>query len=264
VGLEEKSYQKKQTGEREESGQMWFSRLVSLVLQLIRSLRQQEGTVLVAVLVAVLSMWGFIELAGEVLEGETQRFDEWVVRQLRRTDDPSIPIGPAWLVNAGKDITALGGATVLWLIVMAVVGYLLQQRAYGAMWLVLSATIGGTLLSFALKVVFARQRPDIVPHLVTISTPSFPSGHSMLSAVVYLTLGALLAQIVPRRANKIYFLTVAMVLTFLIGLSRMYLGVHYPTDVLAGWSVGLAWALFCWLVARYLRRRGAIESAPPE
>jgi undecaprenyl-diphosphatase len=115
-------------------------------------------------------------------------------------------------------------------------------------------------LSFALKHLFGRERPDIILHMVMVHTPSFPSGHAMLSAVIYLTLGALLAQVVQRRASRIYFLTVAMVLTFLIGLSRIYLGVHYPTDVLAGWAVGLAWALFCWLVARQLQRRGAIEA----
>jgi undecaprenyl-diphosphatase len=222
-------------------------------------LLQQEGVVLVAVLVAVASLWGFVELTEDVLEGETRAFDHWVILQLRRAADPSTPIGPAWLIQAGQEITALGGATVLWLIGLAVVGYLLQQRAYGAMWLVVGATTGGMLLTSALKHLFGRERPDVVLHLVTVYSPSFPSGHAMLSAVVYLTLGALLAQVVPRRASKIYFLTVAMVLTFLVGLSRIYLGVHYPTDVLAGWTAGLAWALLCWVVARYLQRRGAIH-----
>ena len=230
------------------------------LLLLPRLFLQQEGIVLAAVFAVVLSLWGFVELADEVLEGSTQAFDLRVMHQLRRADDASRPIGPSWLIEAGQEITALGGITVLTLVVLAVVGYLLRQRAFEAMWLVLVATLGGTLLSFTLKSFFGRERPDAMLHLVTVRSPSFPSGHAMLSAVVYLTLGALLAQVVPRRADKMYFIIVAFVLTLLVGLSRVYLGVHYPTDVLAGWSVGLAWALLCWVVARYLRRRGMVDA----
>jgi undecaprenyl-diphosphatase len=230
------------------------------LLLLPRLFLQQEGIVLVAVFVVVVSLWGFIALADEVLEGDTEAFDLWVMHRLRYSDDFTRPIGPPWLIEAGQEITALGGITVLTLVVLAVVGYLLRQRAFGAMWLVLVATLGGTLLSFTLKFLFGRERPDVTLHLVTVHSPSFPSGHAMLSAVVYLTLGALLAQVVPRRADKMYFIIVAFVLTLLVGLSRVYLGVHYPTDVLAGWSVGLAWALGCWVVARYLRRRGVVDA----
>jgi undecaprenyl-diphosphatase len=226
----------------------------------LRLLLQQEGIVLAAVFIVVASLWGFVELADEVREGNTQTFDLWLMRQLRHPEDPTLPIGPPWLVEAGQEITALGGIAVLTLMVLAVVGYLVQQRAYGAMRFILIATLGGILLSFTLKQFFGRERPDIALHLVTVRSPSFPSGHAMLSAVVYLTLGALLTQVVPRRVDKIYFITVALMLTLLIGVSRVYLGVHYPTDVLAGWSVGLAWALLCWIVARLLRRRGAIET----
>jgi len=230
------------------------------LLSLPRFFLQQEGIVLAAVFVVVVSLWGFVELADEVLEGNTQAFDLQVLHQLRRADDFTRPIGPSWLIEAGQEITALGGLAVLTLVVLAVVGYLLRQRAFEAMWLILVATLGGTLLSFTLKSFFGRERPDVMLHLDTVHSPSFPSGHAMLSAVVYLTLGALLAQVVPRRADKMYFIIVAFVLTLLIGLSRVYLGVHYPTDVLAGWSVGLAWALVCWVVARYLRRRGMVDA----
>jgi undecaprenyl-diphosphatase len=239
-----------------------LSPLMRPVPHLLRVLLRQEGFVLAAVLVAIVSLWSFVELTEEVLEGSTHAFDHWVILQLRRADNPAIPIGPSWLRRAGEEVTALGGVAVLWLIVLAVVGYLLQQRAYRALGLIVGATAGGSLLSSALKYLFVRERPDVALHLVTVHSSSFPSGHAMLSAVVYLTLGALLAQVVPRRANQVYFLTVALVLTLLVGLSRIYLGVHYPTDVLAGWAVGLTWALLCAVVARYLRRRGTIQ--PPE
>jgi undecaprenyl-diphosphatase len=161
--------------------------------------------------------------------------------------------------EAGRDLTALGGIAVLTLTVAAVLGFLWLRKMYGAAWLVLLATSGGLIASMALKHLFQRDRPSIVPHLSIVSSSSFPSGHSMLSAVVYLTLGALLARFVEQRRMKAYFLLVALALSFLVGVSRVYLGVHYPTDVLAGWSAGLAWALACWLVARYLQRRGAVE-----
>jgi undecaprenyl-diphosphatase len=220
-----------------------------------------ESIALLTALVAVLGTWAFIEIADEVVEGQTQKFDERIIIGLRRADSPSEPIGPAWLKQAALDITALGGAIVLALTIAAVLGYLLMERRRHAMWLVLIASGGGALLSYVLKESFGRQRPSVVPHLAMVASPSFPSGHAMLSAVVYLTLGTLLMRVVPKRREKVYFLGVAMVLTLLIGLSRIYLGVHYPTDVLAGWSAGLVWALLCWLVALYLQRRGAVE--PP-
>jgi undecaprenyl-diphosphatase len=178
---------------------------------------------------------------------------------MRRADDPSRPIGPRWLPEVGRDLTALGGVAALTLTTAFVAGYLLIVRKYHAMWLVLAATLGGLLISTLLKHLIDRARPDLVPHLSHVYTSSFPSGHSMLSAVVYLTLGALLTRLAAERRVKLYFLAAALLLTFLVGVSRVYMGVHYPTDVLAGWTAGLVWALLCWLVARYLQRRGAVE-----
>jgi undecaprenyl-diphosphatase len=215
--------------------------------------------VLVAMLLVVGGTWAFIAMADEVMEGDTQKFDEWAVRRLRRADDPATPVGPRWLQETGRDITALGGVAVLTLVTFSVAGYLLMARKFHAMWLVLIATFSGLIVSTILKRAFERNRPDIVPHLSYVYTSSFPSGHSMLSAVVYLTLGSLLARLAPGYAVKIYFIALALCLTFLVGVSRVYMGVHYPTDVLAGWTAGLVWAILCWLVARYLQRRGAVE-----
>ena len=123
------------------------------------------------------------------------------------------------------------------------------------MWLVAIAAGGGGFLSTVMKQLFGRDRPDVVPHLVAVTSSSFPSGHSMLAAIVYLTLGALLARFAARRRTRVYLLTVALFVTFVVGSSRVYLGVHYPTDVLAGWCIGSAWALTCWVAANRLEHR---------
>ncbi len=218
-----------------------------------------ETVAIVWIVLIILGIWAFAEIADEVMEGDIQQFDEWVITSLRQEADPSLPKGPEWVLNIARDITALGGFTVLTLIILVVMGLLMMYRRFGAMWLVLSAAVLGTLLSHYLKTFFTRERPDVVPHLVTVSTASFPSGHAMLSTVIYLTLGVLLARILGERKLKIYIISVAVFLSILIGLSRVYLGVHYPSDVLAGWSVGTTWALLCLLVAHYLQRKGAVE-----
>lgn len=218
-----------------------------------------ELSVLIGLLLVAGSVWAFVVLADKVNEGSTLDFDNWALRSLRRADDPSQPIGPPWMHEIGRDLTALGGIAVLTLMIAAVVGYLLLRQSYGAVWLVLGSTTGGLIASTLLKTLFERERPSVVPHLSHVMTHSFPSGHSMLSAVVYLTLGALLGRLVQSNLLKAYFLFVALALTVLVGLSRVYLGVHYPTDVLAGWCAGLAWAVLCWLAARALQRRGAVE-----
>jgi len=208
---------------------------------------------------SLLAVLAFIKTVEEMLEGDMREFDEWLLLLLRRPDNPQIPVGPNWLIEAAQDITALGGRMMLILVILVVAGYLALERRYGAMWLVAITASGGGLLSTLMKYGFARDRPDIVPHLVAVGSPSFPSGHSMLAAVIYPTLGALLAGFAVRRRTKAYVLTVSLLVTLLVGSSRVYLGVHYPTDVMAGWSAGLAWALGCWLLARYLQARGAVE-----
>ncbi|MHB1556866.1 MAG: phosphatase PAP2 family protein [Isosphaeraceae bacterium] len=207
---------------------------------------------LVAALVVVSGAWGFIELADEVQDGETRAIDEWLLRSFRNPDDPSDPIGPVWFEESVRDLTALGSSIVVGLVVAAVLGLLLSVRSYRDACLVLGSTVGGQILCVVLKRYFARPRPTLVPGLARVHLSSFPSGHSMLAVVAYLTLGAILAESVPGVRLKLYILSVAMVLAFLVGMSRIYLGVHYPTDVLAGWCAGLSWAVLCWLVARWL------------
>lgn len=194
-------------------------------------------------------------LSIQVTSGSTQNFDEGVLNYIRNNNVVNNFWGPVWLTTLMMDITALGGATVIFIITAAVVFYMLIKKEYELMRLILIAVVGGALLSFIMKELFARERPPLVYHLLTVKSLSFPSGHAMMSSVVYLTLGALLAKAQQNNNLKIYVLLVALLLVFLIGISRIYLGVHYPTDVFAGWSIGLVWASLCWLAAIYLQRR---------
>lgn len=218
-----------------------------------------DAWILAAFFGIALLLAAFFVLGSEVLEGETLSFDRWVLLNLRSISDRSAPVGPHWLLPAMVDFTALGGVSVLTLLTILAGGFLFATRKPGLGVLVLGAVSGGALVSETLKSLFLRARPDIVPHLVQVDSASFPSGHAMNSAIVYLTLGALLARSLQERRARIYLLAASIVLTVLIGLSRVYLGVHWPTDVLAGWAVGAAWATMCSLVAQVLQRRSAIE-----
>ncbi|HEV2904186.1 MAG TPA: phosphatase PAP2 family protein [Pyrinomonadaceae bacterium] len=219
-----------------------------------------EARTLISLLVIVGAMLVFAAVVDRVVEGQTRAFDEAVLLAFRHPSNPSKPIGPFWLPIMFRDITGLGSYAVVTLITLAVIGYLLMDGKRGAALLVLLSVGGGAALSNVLKFAIERPRPDLVVHLVEVNTTSFPSGHAMLSAVTYLTLGALLSRVEARRYAKIYVLTVAVTLTFLIGISRIYLGVHWPTDVLAGWGVGSAWAMLCWRIALALQRSGDVES----
>jgi undecaprenyl-diphosphatase len=169
--------------------------------------------------------------------------------------DRADPLGPRWVEEMGRDFTALGGVAVLTLFVVAAAGYLWLARRPRALAFLLASVPSGWALSLLLKQGFARPRPDLVPHGSYVYTASFPSGHAMMSAVTYLTLGALLARVMPHRRMKLFVIACALVLTGLAGVSRVYLGVHWPTDVVAGWAVGGSWAVFCWLVADWIARR---------
>lgn len=213
-----------------------------------------------AVLALIAAMLGiFGKIADEVMDGQTHAFDEAILRALRNPGDLADPIGPAWLELAMRDLTSLGSFTVVALLTLVAIGYLVIHGKRAAALFVLVAIAGGVVLSEGLKHLFGRPRPDLVAHLVEVQTASFPSGHAMLSAVTFLTLGALLAGTQGRRRLKAYVISVAILLTLMTGASRVYLGVHWPTDVLAGWCAGAAWAMGCWLLATWLQSRGQIE-----
>ena len=183
------------------------------------------------------------------MEGDVAAFDSATLLMLRLPDNPAKPIGPFWLDSVARDITALGSVTVLGIVVAAVTIFLLLAGKARASLFVMIASLSGALIAMALKAAFNRPRPNLFSHGDLVLSASFPSGHAMISAVVYLTLGALLATLVNPAKLKIYVMSLALLLTFLVGLSRIYLGVHWPTDVLAGWVAGAGWALGCWGVA---------------
>lgn len=226
--------------------------------RLLSSALNEIGAV-VAVGVLALGVLAFSLIADETLEGDTHAFDESLLLALREPGDPDNPIGPSWLEYGLSDITALGGYTVLTLLVVGVAIYLISVGKRATALLVVGAVASGTLVSVLLKLGFDRPRPDLVAQLAHAQSSSFPSGHAMLSAVAYLTLGVLLARAHARKRTKVFVMSFAIGLTLLIGVSRVYLGVHWPTDVLAGWALGAAWAALWWLAAWWLQRRGGIE-----
>ncbi|MGH7804940.1 MAG: phosphatase PAP2 family protein [Candidatus Binatia bacterium] len=235
---------------------------VKALIAKARAILPREGRILFGVLGLVLCGWLFATFAGQVSAGRTQGFDERVLLALRRADDPAVPIGPRWALPIALEFTALGSGIVLFTVIAVVGGYLALERRHRMMWLTIGASVGGMILSSALKGLFERDRPSVVPHLAIVSSASFPSGHSMLAAVVYLTLGALLARTTRDWRLRTYYVGVAVCLAFLIGVSRVYLGVHYPTDVMAGWAAGTIWALGWEIGARLLERRGALKRSP--
>jgi len=236
---------------------------MSSLRALLHSLANVERSVLAAIVVVAALVLAFVLLASEVLEGDTRAFDARILLLFRTPSDHAVPIGPAWLKEAMRDVTALGSTSVLVIVVGAVVGFLAVSGLRHAAAMILLSVLLGVLLSNSLKWGIARPRPDLVPRDIVIYTASFPSGHTTLSAVVYLTLGALLCRTQSSIVVKAYILAVAAFLTASIGVSRVYLGVHWPTDVIAGWLIGGAWAFLCTSVMIWLQRRGEVEPEQP-
>jgi undecaprenyl-diphosphatase len=215
-----------------------------------------ERRVLVAVLAVAAGLWAVFAIGDAVLDGAGAELDRRLLLSVR---GPTRAAEPAWLEEAARDITALGGWTVLTLVTVAAAGSLLLAGRRRQALVVLAAIVGASLLADAIKDLVERPRPDLVPHAVTVSSSSFPSGHATQAAACYLTLGALLARFQPRRRLKSFTIMLAVAVTAAVGASRVVLGVHWPSDVVAGWALGASWALLCWAVVRALQRRGAVE-----
>lgn len=225
------------------------------VTDLVRGLRDTPVSVGPVIVTAILAcgLYVFFRIADGLDPLGGDGLDRDLLLFFRDPADPARPIGPAWLTQTLTEITALGGYPVLVLLVSAVAGFLLISRKFGPALFVFLSVGTGTLAGHLLKLAYDRPRPDLVDHLVDIHTPSFPSGHATMSAVVYLTLASLIVRLVDRAAVRAYVLAVAIALTVAIGFSRVYLGVHWPSDVAAGWAIGTAWACLSWLVVAALK-----------
>jgi undecaprenyl-diphosphatase len=230
-----------------------------LVRRLLQRLPRFEAVPVLLMLVVACGLWAFVGLAEEVMEGETHGFDSRIILAMRHAGDPAQPIGPYWLPAFARDVTSFGSSFGLIFIAAAVIGWLLMSRKPHAALLLTAALAGATALANIMKYAFGRPRPELVAHQAQVFTSSFPSSHALVSTTVYLTLGVIAMRYAPTRRLKIYVMSVAILLAVLIGLSRVYLGVHWPTDVLAGWALGAVFASLIWLVALWLQRRGAVE-----
>lgn len=188
-----------------------------------------------------------VELTDDVMEGDTQAFDEWALRLMRTHENVDVPIGPAWVQQAAVDVTALGSNTVLLFVAVTAMVFAVMVGRRDILGFLFLSSAGALALNLGLKLVFARERPDIAPHLTHVSTYSYPSGHALMSAAIYLSFAAIIAALAHGHLPRIFILAIAFLIAGAVGISRVYLGVHYPTDVVAGWMIGTAWALVCWI-----------------
>ena len=209
---------------------------------------------------AAIAIAGFVVVAALMLTGHSTEFDRHILLSLR-TGDTHDPVGPEWVEQVFVAITWLGNWYSVLAVAALVVGYLLATGRRATAALVGLTALGEALLNEVLKAIFERPRPDLVAHGVEVTTTSFPSGHAMAAAALYLTLGALLVRTQKQRAVKAAIMSAAVLMALAIGISRVYLGVHWPSDVIAGWLAGAGWALVCFEIARWLQRRGQIERA---
>lgn len=238
-------------------------RLIRMGFPGLLSAARRELGATCALLVVALGGWGFLSIADEVAEGETRALDLSVLEALRVDGQPHQLVGPGWLHIAAADITALGSVTVLGLVILLAFALLASLKRWTEGLLLLAGAGGGLAISQTLKLIFGRERPDMAYRAVEASNASFPSGHAMLSAVIFLTLGVMAARFADKRRVKVLAMVAAVLVSLLVGLSRVYLGVHWASDVLAGWCVGAAWAMACWLAAFFVQRRFGLRASRP-
>lgn len=221
--------------------------------------RHPEISVLIVVLCVVVAIAGFAALAAEVREGDIFAIDRTLLLAFRAPGHLGVPVGPRWLQEAARDISALGGFTVLALvtIISALLLFLHRRAAQAAVFL--ASVVFAQIAAEVVKALVDRPRPTLVPHNDLVYSASFPSGHAVMTPVVYLTLAVVVANLEQRRHLKAILPVCAAFLVLAVGVSRVYLGVHWPTDVLAGWALGLAVAL----VASIALRRVAPRSDVP-
>jgi undecaprenyl-diphosphatase len=211
------------------------------------------GIFLIAgIVVAAIATWLFGEVAEVVMRGDTQAFDVAVLRWLGAHHTKVLDA-------AMLEITALGTGTVVLMIVAISALFLALTRHHYSAILLLIATFGGLALNLVLKLRFDRPRPDVFVWGTNAVSSSFPSGHAMSATIVYSTVAYLAARLYKRTWPGVLTMLIAAFVIAAISLSRLYLGVHYPSDVLAGAVIGLGWAAFCMAtleaVQKLIRRR---------
>lgn len=206
--------------------------------------------------VVFLAVLAVAALSDDVIDGHTQAFDESVLLLFRHDGHP---IGPLWLPQLVGDLTALGSYGPLALFTALAAGFALVVRRYEAFGFMVFSALGALSLNVTLKLLVARARPEVVGHLTDVSSYSYPSGHALMSSALYLSFAAIAAGMTRDRAARAYLIAAGVLMTLLVGVSRLYLGVHYPTDVAAGWLIGGSWALFCWLCVRAAKRWHAMR-----
>ena len=215
-----------------------------------------------SIIVIVALVIGFAALASGVLAAATEPIDFALLRALRT--DASDPVGPAWLTSAVLNLSALGSTPIAVLVIaVSALFLLLDRRPRQAMLVIGVATVASIGLRL-LKLAIGRERPSIVEHIEVVNGMSFPSGHTLIAAVLYPTLGMLIASNLRDRHLKVYVFVVAAALALLVGFTRVYLGVHYPSDVLGGWLLGLAFAFAAGMVIRALKTKHIVERPPGE
>ena len=220
------------------------------ILSAWRFLRRFETRVLVGLIVVAGILWAFLNIGGEMAEGDTATIDRHLILMLRNPGDLSDPIGGRNIEEAVRDITGLGGTTVVALVTLVGILAFVFHKRYRHAQVLAGAVLLAWLSSDLGKAFYERPRPDLVPHGAYVYSASFPSGHSTLSAATYLTLAMLVASLETRRRTKVLAYSLAAALVVAVGFSRVYLGVHWPSDVLAGWCLGATWALAAWVALR--------------
>ena len=231
----------------------------ALSLRRQRGWRRRELVPVLALGVAAAVGAAGIALVDAAGPGGARSLDASLLLALRSPSHPSDPLGPRWLEEAGRDFTGLGGVAVLSFVVLSAALFLALAGKRASALAIAIAGGGAAVLGVVLKGWFDRPRPDLVPHAVLVFDESFPSGHATGAAAVYLTIGVLLARTVPDPEAKLWLVTVTIAVAVLVALSRVYLGVHWPTDVLAGLAIGAFWAGMCWLIEIWLQKRGTVE-----
>ncbi len=196
----------------------------------------------------------FVLLNLEVLD-TSDSLDRWLIRWTRAAGNPERLVGPPLLQESLRGFTALGGYAVLILVSVLFAGFAWVELSRGVCWFFSGTVWGGYFLAVAVKLLVQRERPDVVPYLsLARGSTSFPSAHAMMSVIVYGSIGLLLSARVRDRHLQRLFTVSPLLLSVLVGISRVFMGVHYPTDVLAGWALGLLWT---WAAFRLRERWGA-------